>query len=306
MLLVASSVLAVVRRDQPIAPGQGALLGAYTRPRGDDQDRDAARRRWSRLERQLGRSFDIGHSYYRWDLEFPSWRERFHLRRGRIPMISWNGTDTRRIADGLEDELIIARARAVADLGSPVLLRWFWEMDGNRNAELARSPEDFVAAWIRIRSIFREHGARAEFVWCPNASAFDDGTAEQWYPGDDEVDWICADGFNWAPGQPNQDYQPLGEIFRSFHDWAAGRGKPLMIGETGVQERDPSEKAEWFSDALASLQMELPEVRAFVYFDSGSRFPWWVDSSASSLEAFRALANDPYLNQRTTQAGNGG
>jgi hypothetical protein len=59
---------------------------------------------------------------------FPAWGERVGLDAGRIPMISGNDTFTGRIVGG-EDRLVRARAAAVRDLGRPVLLRWFWEMD---------------------------------------------------------------------------------------------------------------------------------------------------------------------------------
>jgi hypothetical protein len=32
-----------------------------------------------------------------------------------------------------------------------------------------------------------------------------------------------------------------------------------------------------------------------VYFNTAMRWPWFVDTSPQSLEAFRALANDPLL-----------
>jgi hypothetical protein len=69
-----------------------------------------------------------------------------------------------------------------------------------------------------------------------------------------------------------------------------------MITETGCLEdhNDPARKAEWFKDADAWLHAH-PDIRAFVYFNTTVRWPWWVDTSPQSLQAFRALAHDPLL-----------
>ena len=77
-------------------------------------------------------------------------------------MISWNGqgVTTRAIAAGQYDDLITQRARATKALGQPVLIRWFWEMDGNKKAEFAGTPEQYIAAWQHIVRIFRAGGRR--------------------------------------------------------------------------------------------------------------------------------------------------
>jgi beta-mannanase len=113
-------------------------------------------------------------------------------------MVSRGDQDTRQVATGADDELIRQRADAVAALGRPVLLRWFWEMDGRRYRNVAHSPREFVAAWRHLHDLFAERGAdNVRWVWCPNATAFTDRTAQQFYPGDGYVDWVCADGYDY-------------------------------------------------------------------------------------------------------------
>ena len=122
------------------------------------------------------------------------------------------------IAAGRYDDLIRQRARDTKALGQPVLIRWFWEMDGKKKAEFAGTPEQYIAAWKHIVGIFRTEGAdNVRWVWCPNASAFNDGEAQPFYPGPDFVDWTCADGYNWAPGRAGDDYRSFKEIFSGFY-----------------------------------------------------------------------------------------
>jgi hypothetical protein len=141
-----------------LAPQGGALLGAWVTPPGDftTAGQQAA---VTQLESQLRRRLDINHHFYRWAKPFPSEDERWDLANDRIPMISWGDQDTRRVASGADDDLIRERADAVAALGRPVLLRWFWEMDGNRYRAVAHSPEDYVAAWRHLHDLFAERGA---------------------------------------------------------------------------------------------------------------------------------------------------
>ena len=84
---------------------------------------------------------------------------------------------------------------------------------------------------------------------------------------------------------------PFEWIFQDFYDWAAGRGKPLMIGEFGVQERKPGEKAEWLRDAAQVLKTKFTEIKAIVYFNVKKRYDWRLDTT-SSRGAFKYLAKE--------------
>jgi len=281
----------------PAEPAKGVLLGASTS--ADSRSVAAEKSAVTALEQSIGRTLDIDNNFYPWDDPFPTDVERWDLQNGRIPMMSWNGKNVQAsdIAAGRYDAMIKDRAKATKALGKPVLIRWFWEMDGNKKSTFAGSPAQYVAAWQHIVTIFRDQGAgNVRWVWCPNASAFNDGTAQQYYPGDDFVDWIAADGYNWAPGRAGDDYRPFKGIFQGFYGWASLKNKPIMVAETGAQERNPGDKAQWISDARAAIKEDFPLLRAFVYFDSNQDYDWTLTTSASALEAFKQMANDPWFN----------
>jgi len=213
-------------------------------------------------------------------------------------MISWNGKNvtTEDIAGGRYDDLITQRARATKALGQPVLIRWFWEMDGNKKAEFAGTPDEYIAAWRHIVTTFRSVGAaNVSWVWCPNASAFNDGSAQSFYPGDEFVDWTCADGYNWAPGRAGDDYRSFKDIFGGFYAWASTQKKPIMVGEFGVQERNPGDKAQWISAARDAIKNDFPLLRAVVYFNADKDYDWRLTTSDSAAEAFKQMAHDPWF-----------
>ena len=209
-------------------------------------------------------------------------------------MISWNGRGALAadIAAGRYDPMIAERAANIAALNRPVLIRWFWEMDGKKKSQWAQSPADYAAAFRHIRREFENEGAHnVQWVWCPNASAFTDGRAQEFYPGPEHVDWICADGYNWAPGRVGDSWESFTDIFSGFYDWASQQGKPLMIGEFGVQERDPGEKAAWVRDAAQAIKTTFPGIRAVVYFDAHVDHDWRMRTSPEAFEAFREMAS---------------
>lgn len=275
----------------------GALLGIST-----GLSRAERAPRFRQLEADAGRSYDIGHVFHAWDKPIPTADDLMHLEDGRILMISWNGTDTIEISNGDHDEWIRTQAEAVRDLEEPLLLRWLWEMDGNRRRTWVHSGPDFVAAWLHVREIFDEVGAdNAQFVWCPNEFLFwDDGDPEPWYPGDDNVDWLCADGYNWAASSDDLEWITIDKIFEDFVSWAAPRNLPIIIGETGSNEGEDGAKAAWLRSVPQLLRDELPEIDAVVYFDKDfTEFghpDWRVDTSESSVKAWIELSNDPWFN----------
>jgi hypothetical protein len=290
------------RPQGKLVPAQGALLGIHTIP-----DKATAKRPSdvgiTNLEAQLGRTFAIDNHYYTWTEPLPTWREQWDIQSGRIPLLSWMGGDTVQTTAGKFDALIGQRADAIKALGSPVFLRWFWEADGSRasKSKVAHSPADYVAAWRHLRAVFdAHHVTNVVWVWCPVSLDFYHGIAQAFYPGDDAVDWICADGYNWAPGKPGTRYEPFQELFQAFYDFGVQHGKPLMVGETGVQENNPGDKAKWIAAMHTSVIQHFPNIEAFLYFDvkgaNANNFDWQVTTSPDAFAAFKDMALDPYFN----------
>ena len=283
-----------------LAPARGALFGASVQASGYS-GADAAQAAVVAFERAIGRTLAINNLYVPWNGPMPSAIARWDLARGTLPMISWAGAGAGRIAAGADDSTIRAAALQLKALRAPVLLRWFAEMDLRQSRAYAGSPVTFVAAWQRIHLIFRRAGAtNVRWVWCPNISGFARETAQAYYPGNAYVDWICADGYNWAPELPGASWTSFREIFAPFYQWGRAVGKPMLIGEFGTVEGAPGAKAAWYTQADRALRAQFPAIRAVVYFESdhqnfGRYFNWKVTTSQSALTAFRAFAHDPYF-----------
>jgi hypothetical protein len=296
-------VLRLITSGGPDVPQKGAYLGAYVRPPAGDT---AAQRIAAVLgyEQQLGHRLGLVHLYHPWGSAFPDAADRFFVRRGTTVLISWGGVpDTRAIAAGRYDTMIRERARAVRSLGRPVLLMWRGEMDRPNLRQAIGSPAAFVAAWRHIRSIFAaDHVANAGWVWCPTAAGFAAGRAAAYYPGDSQVDWICADGY------ASSTAEPLGAVLGPFLRWAAHRPKPLLIGEFAVGAQGSGGRAAWLAGA-GQLARGNPQIKALAYFDAdavnghGASYFLSLRDTPAAFAEFGDLLADPYFNPLPASAG---
>jgi beta-mannanase len=267
-----------------LVPANGVLWGAKP---GYSQSEASA------FEALVGRTLDIRQVFFDWSQTWPDSRQLDDHARGRIPLISWNGTNLADITSGVYDELIRRRARDVKNLGFPVFIRWAHEMNGSWYV-WGKQPNNYVAAWRRIHTIFEQEGAlNVAWVWSPSIPQ---GDWDSYYPGDAYVDWIAGDSYNAGSCRDSgSSWRTFASLFRPYHDHFAGRGKPMMLAEVGSAEQGGSKSA-WLTDALGAIKT-MPGYRAWIHqqYAEGA-CDWRANSSESALAAYRALASDPYFN----------
>lgn len=49
-------------------------------------------------------------------------------------------------------------------------------------------------------------------------------------PGDDYVDWVCVDGYNWG-NTDGGSWQSFADVFKDIYPKVASKNKPILIGE---------------------------------------------------------------------------
>jgi hypothetical protein len=277
----------------PVPPARGAYFGAWVGP--DDFTQANEISAVQGLQKRLGRTLAIVHTYLKWRAPFPTASDLTFLKQGSTLLISWAGTDTREISSGADDAWIRHRAGQVKALGKPVFLEWRWEMDRPNLRAQMHSGADYVRAWDRIRAIFAAEGVRnAAWVWCPTAAGFADGRAAAYYPGDAEVDWICADAYPEYGRQAS-----FATTVTPFLRWASHHGRPVMIGEFGVPvSYGDAQRAGWLR-AARQVVLASRQIKALLYFDADpagqgppGRYSLGGDAA---LDAFRAMARLAYF-----------
>ncbi|MCC6313134.1 MAG: hypothetical protein IT337_03915 [Thermomicrobiales bacterium] len=234
---------------------------------------------------------------------------------GATPMITWEPWDFQRgvnqpqfslasIARGDHDAYVQRWATGLAAYGGPVLLRFAHEMNGNWYPWGARvngnTPEHFKDAWAHIWDIFADAGAtNVARVWSPNVVWDQASDFTPFYPGDNAVDWVALDGYNFgsAQGGWRRFDQIFGPSIARMTDIAAD--KPLLIAEMASVEQGGS-KAVWVRDALgAAIPLHYPAIRAVVWFNErkiefNQTVDYRIDSSSPAAQAFMDAARNPY------------
>lgn len=282
-------------------PAEGAYFGTQL-----SASLPRRRARLVDLERAIGRRFAVDHVYYRWDEPFPSGYDRWTVRQGRLLFLNWTTRRTRGgpvtfadITAGRYDHVITARAKRLAELGVPVLMGFGHEPGALVGDPPGRSgtPEEYVAAWRHIAQVFAAADAPVSWVWTLTSYAFRQGTADSFYPGDDVVDWVGADGYvNVDCPWLRVGWSSWTELFARAEEFAADHGKPLVVAEFGLREdpADPDRKARWLRDSLSQME-EMPYLKAVVSFNSTQACSAPIWSSDAAVAAYREVGASAYF-----------
>lgn len=200
------------------------------------------------------------------------------------------------ILQGEWDAYIRRFARAAAEWGGDCILRFGHEMNilryhwgVSREEYGPKSPGVFVEMFRYVRRVFLEESAHnVRFAFCPNAESLpspiwsDDGgwnTIAAWFPGQEYVDVLGLDGYNWGTTQTVNEHGWQSN-WRSFEDiFGSARQelqslepeKPLYIFETSSAV-DGGDKAIWLADMALVLQKW--GVAGVVWFQVNKEVDW--------------------------------
>jgi Glycosyl hydrolase family 26 len=297
------------------------------------------------FEQKLGRTLDIDNHYVQNFGDFYNAATgqnkpldpavMLDAQANRIPIVGWACAPNADVLSGKLDKEIDAAAAAFKSFPQQFFMRYCWEMDGSRQPPAVNGdPAQFIAAWRYIYNRVKKADGVTNVIWLwtANANGFKLGgwpaLASTFYPGDDYVDWVSADGYNWhgAVGRSGQDrFRNFLEIYDQFMLWArtddtshqhVGSSKPIMVAEYGTQEQEDGGaiKAGWFRNAHDTVMPRtastpaacqycgaMSDIQAMVYFDikgkSGDASGGWdIETSQPSFDAYKEASQNPWFN----------
>ena len=155
---------------------------------------------------------------------------------------TWNITEN--AGFGFYDKVLLKYAKWAKKINRPIYLRIGYEFDGAHN-EL--DPKQYITAYKHIVDLFRKEGVNnIAYVWHSYAAPTYKGhPIENWYPGDDYVDWVGISVFGQAYGGTN-----FGKDTDRVLQFAKAHYKPIMIAESnpihGISENDTQSWDTWF------------------------------------------------------------
>ncbi len=260
--------------------------GALCLPRGGQRDQIEAVRS---LQHKVGRKFATTHFRLPWDRELVNPFTRWSVDSGHVPIISWftwhNGglVSWRSIADGQHDGWITTQARSLKKAG------WSGYFCFHKEPENEGNAADWKAAHDRVYQIFHNVGVPFRFVPTLTAYTFDGGNggADAWLPK--RYHLLGVDGYNRVNSTPG--WRSFEEIFKPAHAVARSKRRGLYVIEYGSTEGSQGRKAEWLKNARATMK-GWPQVVGCSYNHEHTDCVYWVDTSTSSLRAFKHMGAD--------------
>jgi hypothetical protein len=310
--------------NRNVVPLGGAFIGLWRSGNGSLTETQARNDLLSR-EAYFGRKVDIWASHYGTPkgscygtAPFATGSEAWNWGRGVYSFLSWSpGYTISAVNSGVADACFHDAAKRFKAFGHPVWFRLWHEFNGSWYlwSYDPSNAQAFINAWQRVVGIFKSEGAtNAMFTWCPDEGYYNPNKRPSGYPGDAYVDWVCSDGYNWNRSNAWCTTHPgWCEFWEIFHHGGAAvpsveqdfRGrKPYLVGETGSIEDTTTagRKGQWMLNMRNRIKSDFSNLRALLYYDNDmtatQNVNWRLDTSQSSLEGFRALAQDAYFRTR--------
>lgn len=220
---------------------------------------------------------------------------------GYLPHITWEPMmGLPELMSGKYDNDIRKYGEAIAAFGKPVILRFAHEFNGDwypwsiLNEELVPASV-YVTAFKYVHAKIRAAGAtNAHWVWAPNnaSGAKNPQSLASYYPGDEYVDLIGMDGYNFGTSQTWSSWQSFSQIFSDLYGWIQQHhpNKPVFISEMGTSSTGGS-KAAWINDMFVQLKTNFPKVISIVWFNIDKETDWRFNDVPASIDAFKAGLN---------------
>jgi hypothetical protein len=134
-------------------------------------------------------------------------------------------------------------------------MRFAHEMNGNWYP-WSGNTTSYVLMWRHVWNLFAKAGitnTRMQWVWCVNWQDQPANLkAEDYYPGDDYVDWLSIDGYNLAKSESWSHWMEPAEVFSDMIKRFSilSPNKPIGVAEVGCSTSGATTamKNQWISD----------------------------------------------------------
>ncbi|HEY2443283.1 MAG TPA: hypothetical protein VGI31_09135 [Streptosporangiaceae bacterium] len=278
---------------------------------------------------KLGRKLAIVRDYYNVGESFPNATDRQLMAGGSTLLVSLDTTGSpsyASIAAGGADATFLQFMRAMEQaavtyhLGS---IYFCFQHEANSAVHQSPgTPAQFVQAWKHLHQLAASahlnwyDGGRLHWVLILTNPAYRNGTADQYFPGTNEVDIIGADGYNTgtcrqalsgnvvsAGGKVKTPDQLFGPVLKFAADHG---GLPVFIAEWGSIPYSSSAVQPDYIRQMQSFVESNPEIAAAMYWNShgrGNGCDYSLNDRASALSALAAMGHARSLQGHVVQPG---
>lgn len=243
---------------------------------------------------------DVVNMFINWNTKFSDIKKNFDAvyANNSIMSLTWEawGMSNLDIKNGLKDQYIRQMAKDIKNYNKDIIIRLFHEANGNWydwaiGDSKVNTNETYIAAFRHVVDIFREVGA-TNVKWDFNVNASSVGSGASYlghYPGDDYVDIISMDGYNWGTTQSwGSTWQSFDQIFLQAYNTVKVKNKPMAISEFASAEIG-GDKAQWYTDAFNNINSDKYSlINTIVTFSINKETDWRINSSEAALKSYIA------------------
>ncbi|MCJ1715464.1 glycosyl hydrolase [Curtobacterium sp. VKM Ac-2922] len=281
---------------------------------------------YDQVSQSVGKATNMVGFFQGFDQDFNANAVQRAWANGRLPLMTWEsvpaktGNDQKFVAGYTNQDIISGKfdayltkyADALKANGQPMVIRLDHEMNGSwynwsEGKDQQNAQGSYVAMWQHVHDVFAKQGANDYVIWNWAPSRIDKlGNAKyqtldylkEYYPGDDDVDWVGMSGYYRDADEDPTFQNTFGATVAQLRQVAPG--KKILLSEIGATESGTSvsggQKAKWITslfDALA--QPANDDVIGFSYFSETattvvdgvrSTNDWRLNSRSDSLQAF--------------------
>lgn len=287
--------------------------GAWVTDFWDNDSKILKTRNLSSFENNLNHKFAIANIYSEWGyLKDPKLITRLNeiSSNGWTPMISSNpyffkdcpnkdGNLYKTIALGSCDKFLKDALNNLKTFNKPIFFRFAWEMNLPQmywsTQKAKSSPKDFIEAWRRFHQISKQEKAD-NLIWVLSFNTTNSVTTpyKELFPGDEYVDWVAIDGYNWGNTASWAGWSSFNGTFKaSYQELTALSQKPVMISEVNSAPTGTGgNKADWLRDMLdVQITKEFPKIKAVILFNEdkseSEKIDWRMEKSQDYLNALK-------------------
>jgi hypothetical protein len=225
---------------------------------------------------------------------------------GAVPCITWEPMS---IVDGKEktiayelilngqyDAYLAQMAQEIKEWKKPLIIRFAQEMNLNRyhwgtteEQFGPQSSEIYINMFRYVVNFFRNQEVNnVLWAFCPNVDSIPNqpwNKAQAYYPGDDYVDILGMDGYNWAMTPElakekniswTKPWLSFAQLFQNlYHELKQiAPSKPILVFETASVNQGTNKKSLWIKEALHTAKNW--EIVGIIWFQAKKEEDWRI------------------------------
>jgi hypothetical protein len=255
------------------------------------------------LENRVGRKMNLVATFVHWgnESEFPAELADFALKNGKTLVIYWEAMDYNNpavdnnprygydeILRGGWDSYLSSFSKSAKAYQGKVIILPFEEANGDwypwSATKNGNSIEKYKSAFRYIHKYF-DGASNIKFGWDMNSESVPNNATNSlsnYYPGDEYVDYVGVNGFNFA-----NPWLSFDAIFGSALRNLSAYKKPIYIFSMACA--DGPQKSAWIEDAIKVQMPKYPLLAGWIWFNENKEKNWLVWSDSNSLATFSSL-----------------